>query len=69
MNNSSDSPERADSSEPMPTQHKARSVSGADADPDGIRWAQHETSPASPNPVSPESPGDIGPSGIDKIFT
>ena len=56
MNNSSDSPERADSPEPMLTQREARSMSGADADPGGIGWAQRETSPASPNPVSPASP-------------
>ena len=56
MNDSCDSSERADSLEPMPIQLEARSVSGADADPGGIRWTQRETSPASPNSMSPASP-------------
>ena len=56
INDSSDSPERADSPEPMPTQRDARSMSGADADPGGIRWAQRETSPTSWNSVSSPSP-------------
>ena len=55
MNDSSNSPERANSPEPMLTQHEARSASGADANPGGIRWAQRETSPASQNSMSPMS--------------
>ena len=57
MNDSSDSSKRTDSPEPMPTQREARSVSGADADPDGTRQTQRKTSPASLNPTSPPSPG------------
>ena len=52
MNDSSDSPERADSPELMPTQREAYSVSGADADPDGTRRTQRETSPASQHSAS-----------------
>ena len=55
MNDSPDSPERADSTELMLTQREARSVSGADADPGGTRRAQQETSPASQNSVKPTS--------------
>jgi len=69
MNDGSGSPEKANSPEFMLTQRKAHSMSGADADPGGIRWAQRETSPASLNSMSPTNPGDTGPSGVDKIFT
>jgi len=48
MSNSLDSLARADSTELMPTQREARSMSGADADPGGTRRAQQETSPTSP---------------------
>jgi len=71
MNDSSDSPERTDSPEPMPTQCEARSVSGADADSDGIRQTQREISPASQHSASPEprEPWDTASSDVDKIFT
>ena len=39
MNDSPDSPEKADSPEPMPTQRETRSMSGADTDSGGIKWA------------------------------
>ena len=58
MNDSSDSPEEADSPEPMPTQREARSASGADADPGRNMLAQREASPR-----------DRCWSSIDRIFT
>ena len=55
MSDSLDSPGRADSTELMPTQREARSMSGADANPGGTRQAQQETSPVSQNSVNPMS--------------
>ena len=52
MNDSSNSPERANSPEPMLTQREARSVSWADADPGGTRQTQWGMSPASRNSAS-----------------
>jgi len=45
MNDSSDSPEGADSPEHMPTQREACPTSRADADPGRNMLAQHEASP------------------------
>jgi len=55
MSDSPDSLARADSTEFMPTQREAHSMSGADADPGGTRQAQQETSPTSQNSVNSTS--------------
>jgi len=69
MNDSPDSPERADSPEPRLTQREPRSMSGVDVDPGGFRWAQRKTSLTSLKAPSSTSPGNMGLSSVDKICT